>query len=112
VNVDLDYTKPAGTTADGRVLPEKHFYSVTEGKTNLALQLVERGLAKVVFHSDENRSPIYQSLVVAEKHAQTKGKGVWKSGKSEVHHVNDLTTKDGDKKGVDLKKAKQVCLHS
>jgi len=108
VNVELDYTKPAGTTADGRALPEKHFYTVTDGKINVALQLVERGLAKVVFHSDENRSPIYQSLVVAEKQAQSKGKGVWRAGKSEAHHINDITIRDGDKKGVDVKKAKQV----
>jgi staphylococcal nuclease domain-containing protein 1 len=83
-----DYVRPA---KDG--LPEKPFWSVYHEKKNVSLELVERGLAKVIDHRGGNndRSPDYEELVMAEHKAQKKNAGLFSSrAKRPVFHFQDL----------------------
>jgi staphylococcal nuclease domain-containing protein 1 len=63
VHVIIDYVKPA---QDG--FEEKHCATIKIGDSNIAQQLVERGLASIIRHrkDDENRSQAYDQLMIAE----------------------------------------------
>ena len=53
--------------------------TVTQNNKNVALMVVENGWASVIRHrrDDEDRSPIYDELLVAEQEAQKEEKGMW-----------------------------------
>eukprot|EP01094_Clydonella_sp_ATCC50884_P018199 TRINITY_DN3321_c1_g1_i1.p1 TRINITY_DN3321_c1_g1~~TRINITY_DN3321_c1_g1_i1.p1 ORF type:complete len:910 (-),score=401.87 TRINITY_DN3321_c1_g1_i1:235-2778(-) len=120
VQARKDYVREAMTTRDGRELPERSFYSVFyDGSKNVSLELVEAGLARVMSHSDSNRSADYQDLVMAEKQAQSKSKGIWKynqksgktsSGEAYSFKLNDLTVREKkeDGKTADNRKSRQL----
>lgn len=61
---------------DAKPLPERSFWTVYVGdkeKTNIAVALVDQGLATVVQHrGDEDRSREYELLVLAENNAKSK----------------------------------------
>ncbi|KAL4896025.1 hypothetical protein BDV59DRAFT_171853 [Aspergillus ambiguus] len=58
---------------------ERDVATVMSGNTNIALALVEAGYASVIRHrqDDDDRSPDYDSLLIAEADAQKDGKGMW-----------------------------------
>ena len=58
---------------------ERDVATVIQGNTNVALGLVEAGYASVIRHrqDDDDRSPDYDSLLIAEADAQKDGKGMW-----------------------------------
>lgn len=93
VRVRHAYTRPAIKTSSGQELPERDYYSVFQGKADIAKQLVERGFAKVINHRDnEERSPSYGDLLLAEASAKKKSKGVHApSNKVPIHRVTDLS---------------------
>jgi staphylococcal nuclease domain-containing protein 1 len=74
VNVVIDYIKPK----EGE-FEERECATVTlPNGSNVALLLVEKGLAGVIRHrrDDEDRSPAYDSLLAAEQKAATEEKGI------------------------------------
>eukprot|EP01113_Clastostelium_recurvatum_P025617 TRINITY_DN3083_c0_g1_i3.p1 TRINITY_DN3083_c0_g1~~TRINITY_DN3083_c0_g1_i3.p1 ORF type:complete len:975 (+),score=300.57 TRINITY_DN3083_c0_g1_i3:47-2926(+) len=93
VKCSQDYIRPAGKAADGKALPERSFWTVYVDKMNIAIALVENGYATVVQHrGDDDRSPDFQELVLAEQSAQSKSKGLHAPrDKAPAHRVNDLT---------------------
>lgn len=74
VKVSIDGKKPA---ADN--FPEREVATVLVNGKNVALQLVEAGYASVVRHrrDDTDRSPDYDSFLLAEEVAQKDEKGMW-----------------------------------
>lgn len=76
VKVTIDGKKAAN---DG--YEERDVATVTVNGQNAALMLVEAGYASVIRHrrDDEDRSPNYDSLLLAEETAQKEGKGMWAS---------------------------------
>jgi staphylococcal nuclease domain-containing protein 1 len=58
---------------------EREMATVTHNGKNIALLLVENGLASVIRHrhDDPDRSPIYDDLLQAEQQAQQEQKGMW-----------------------------------
>jgi len=112
VRLVLDYARVPRNSTE-----KKEFYTVFLEKSNIALFLVEKGLAKVISHSPEElRSPYYDALVLTEKKAQKKGKGVHGNPEqAPIHRFNDLTvppqqsekankSKDPNNKQTDPKK--------
>jgi len=70
---------------------------------NMALSLVNQGLANVTRHrSGEDTSAIYEELLAAEKAALDEKKGIHKSGQAAPRRMNDLTTKDSAKRAKDM----------
>jgi staphylococcal nuclease domain-containing protein 1 len=91
VTVRRDYVR-----ASRNDLPEKAFFSVLVGGKNVAVSLVESGLATVVEHSaSDDRSGEYDQLLQAETRAKAERRGVW-SDKVPAHKLNDLTVQDRD----------------
>src|SRR3989338_9179762 len=92
VRVRFDYLRPAIKT-ERTNLPEKTFYSIFIGQSNIAQLLIEQGLASLANHSDnEPRSPDYQELVLAEADAKKARRGIHGNPKNfPIHRVNDLT---------------------
>ncbi|KAF8460328.1 hypothetical protein BDZ91DRAFT_739571 [Kalaharituber pfeilii] len=74
VRVWIDGKRPA---TDG--YEEREMATVVFGDKNIALGLVEAGLASVIRHrrDDEDRSPIYDELLDAEDRAQSSGIGMY-----------------------------------
>ncbi|KAI9753075.1 MAG: hypothetical protein M4579_005347 [Chaenotheca gracillima] len=74
VRVNIDATRPAQDGFDAREMA-----TVTYNDKNVALLLVENGWASAVRHrrDDEDRSPIYDELLIAEEAAQKDQKGMW-----------------------------------
>lgn len=74
VKVSINGKKPA---TEG--FEEREVATVVQGNTNVALALVGAGYASVIRHrqDDEDRSPEYDSLLIAEAEAQKDGKGMW-----------------------------------
>ncbi|PRP74122.1 hypothetical protein PROFUN_06447 [Planoprotostelium fungivorum] len=104
VRVVLDYVRPAGAGKRGNeVLPERPYFSVYLDKTNIAVDLVEHGLATVQPHkSGEQRSRDYEYLLFAEERAKKAHKGVHQDHeKAPIVNIADLSQKD------QLAKAKQ-----
>ncbi|KAE8151115.1 hypothetical protein BDV25DRAFT_153217 [Aspergillus avenaceus] len=74
VKVTINGKKPANEGYE-----ERDVATVVHGNTNIALALVEAGYASVIRHrqDDDDRSPDYDSLLIAEADAQKDGKGMW-----------------------------------
>ena len=74
VKVTIDGKKAASEGYE-----EREVGTVTVNGKNVALMLVEAGYASVIRHrrDDEDRSPDYDSLLLAEETAQKDEKGVW-----------------------------------
>ncbi|KAJ5908470.1 RNA-induced silencing complex nuclease component Tudor-SN [Penicillium taxi] len=74
VMVSVNGKKPANEGYE-----EREVATVIQGNTNLGLALVEAGYASVIRHrmDDDDRSPDYDSLLVAEAEAQKEGRGMW-----------------------------------
>ncbi|OAP57079.1 hypothetical protein AYL99_09192 [Fonsecaea erecta] len=74
VKVSIDGKKPASEGFE-----EREVATVTVGGKNVALALVEAGYASVIRHrrDDDDRSPDYDALLLAEESAQKDGKGMW-----------------------------------
>ncbi|PYH48768.1 putative transcription factor (Snd1/p100) [Aspergillus saccharolyticus JOP 1030-1] len=74
VKVTVNGKKPATEGYE-----ERDVATVVQGNTNIALALVEAGYASVIRHrqDDDDRSPEYDSLMLAEAEAQAEGKGMW-----------------------------------
>ncbi|KAF7589943.1 hypothetical protein BBP40_003482 [Aspergillus hancockii] len=74
VKVTINGKKPANEGYE-----ERDVATVVHGNTNIALALVEAGYASVIRHrqDDDDRSPDYDSLLIAESDAQKDGKGMW-----------------------------------
>jgi len=90
VKVVLDYHGQLPTA--NQKMEKRAFYSVFLDKTNIAMLLVERGLAYVVSHrQNESRSPDYDTLLLAERKAVKKGKGVYGKEAPPTYRYSDLT---------------------
>uniref|UniRef100_A0AC34QNZ7 Staphylococcal nuclease domain-containing protein n=1 Tax=Panagrolaimus sp. JU765 TaxID=591449 RepID=A0AC34QNZ7_9BILA len=87
VKATIDYVQPKSDQ-----FPEKTCATVMVKGENIAAQLVERGLAKVVRHrqDDENRSSAYDSLLIAEQNAEKEKKALYSDKKPEPVRVQDL----------------------
>lgn len=74
VKVTIDGKKPA---TEG--FEEREVATITQANTNVAISLVEAGFASVIRHrrDDDDRSPEYDALLLAEETAQKAGKGMW-----------------------------------
>ncbi|KAL3475140.1 hypothetical protein BJX99DRAFT_230310 [Aspergillus californicus] len=74
VKVTIDGKKPANEGYE-----EREVATVVIGNTNVALALVQSGYASVIRHrqDDDDRSPEYDDLLIAETEAQKEGKGMW-----------------------------------
>lgn len=74
VKVTVNGKKPANEGYE-----ERDVATVVQNNANVALSLVEAGYASVIRHraDDDDRSPDYDSLLVAEADAQKDGKGMW-----------------------------------
>lgn len=73
VHVVVDYVKPAQDGFD-----ERECATITIRDKNIAHDLVERGYASVIRHrrDDEDRSPVYDTLMEAEQKAIADAKGI------------------------------------
>lgn len=112
VKVVHDYTstpyQPAGSN---KTLPARAFYSVyVNGKTNVAVRLVQRGLALVASHQEgDARSPDYKDLILAEKAAKQEQSGQHApKSKAPVIHLNDISNDSEAKNGPFLPALKRV----
>lgn len=76
VKVSVNGKKPATEGYE-----EREVATVVQGNTSVGLALVEAGYASVIRHrmDDEDRSPDYDGLLVAEADAQKEGRGMWSS---------------------------------
>lgn len=74
VKVSIDGKKPASEGFE-----EREVATVTVNGKNFALALVEAGYASVIRHrrDDDDRSPEYDALLLAEETAQKDEKGMW-----------------------------------
>ena len=74
VKVSIDGKRPA---SEG--FKERDVATVIFNSKNVALQLIESGYASVIRHKrdDNDRSPDYDSLLLAEEAAQKEEKGMW-----------------------------------
>jgi len=80
----------------------KNYFSIYEGKNNVALDLVRQGFANVINHidPDQPRSAEYRDLVAAEREAQKNGLGLHTKNKPTPLVVNDLSTANEKKKSI------------
>lgn len=76
VKVSVDGKKPASEGYE-----EREVATITLNEKNVALQVIEAGYASVIRHrkDDDDRSPDYDALLLAEEAAQKDGKGMWSS---------------------------------
>lgn len=76
VKLSVDGKKPATEGYE-----EREVATVSQNDKNMALALVEAGYASVIRHrrDDDDRSPEYDVLLLAEEAAQKEGKGMWAS---------------------------------
>ncbi|KAH8423541.1 putative transcription factor (Snd1/p100) [Aspergillus melleus] len=74
VKVTINGKKPANEGYE-----EREVATVIHGNTNVSLALVEAGYASVIRHrqDDQDRSPDYDDLLIAEAEAQKEAKGMW-----------------------------------
>ncbi|KAJ5689195.1 RNA-induced silencing complex nuclease component Tudor-SN [Penicillium macrosclerotiorum] len=74
VKVTVNGKKPATEGYE-----EREVATVVQGNTNVGLALVEAGYASVIRHrmDDDDRSPDYDDLLIAESEAQKEGRGMW-----------------------------------
>ncbi|XP_031552715.1 staphylococcal nuclease domain-containing protein 1-like [Actinia tenebrosa] len=88
VSVKIDYIKPAN---DG--FPERTFATITSGGVNVAEALISKGFATVLRHrqDDDQRSSLYDELLVAETRAIKNSKGMHNKKEPPIHRVADLS---------------------
>ncbi|KAA8647033.1 hypothetical protein EYZ11_005272 [Aspergillus tanneri] len=88
VKVTINGKKPASEGYE-----ERDVATVTHGNTNLALALIEAGYASVIRHrqDDQDRSPDYDSLLIAEADAQNEGRGMWSPKPPKVKQYQDYS---------------------
>lgn len=88
VKVTVDGKKPATEGYE-----ERDVATVVQGNTNVALALVGAGYASVIRHrqDDEDRSPDYDSLIIAEAEAQKDGKGMWSQKPPKPKQLQDYS---------------------
>lgn len=88
VKVSIDGKKPASEGFE-----EREVATVTVGGKNIALALVEAGYASVVRHrrDDDDRSPDYDALLLAEETAQKDEKGMWSPKPPAVKQYQDYS---------------------
>ncbi|OAL36070.1 hypothetical protein AYO20_04732 [Fonsecaea nubica] len=88
VKVSIDGKKPASEGFE-----EREVATVTVGGKNVALTLVEAGYASVIRHrrDDDDRSPDYDALLLAEESAQKEGKGMWSDKPPAAKHYQDYS---------------------
>lgn len=88
VKVTIDGKKPATEGYE-----EREVATVVQGNVNIALVLVAAGYASVIRHrqDDEDRSPDYDSLLIAEAEAQKDGKGMWASKPPKTKQLQDYS---------------------
>ncbi|CAH8845791.1 unnamed protein product [Trichobilharzia szidati] len=89
VTVHVDYIQPkTPNTVDERICA-----TVQTENTNLALDLVSKGLASVIRYRNANdsRTAFYADLLGAEEIAQSKGLGMYSKQDPPVHRIADLT---------------------
>jgi hypothetical protein len=68
-------------------------------QSNIAVQLVARGLATVVRHRlDDDRAAAYDALLAAEVKATTEKKGLHSTHEAPVRHLNDLSAREAAQK--------------
>lgn len=88
VKVTVNGKKPANEGYE-----EREVATVVQGNTNIGLALVEAGYASVIRHrmDDDDRSPDYDSLLVAEAEAQKDGRGMWSPKPPKVKQYQDYS---------------------
>ncbi|BCS19058.1 putative transcription factor (Snd1/p100) [Aspergillus puulaauensis] len=88
VKVTINGKKPATEGYEQREVA-----TVVLGNTNIALALVQTGYASVIRHrqDDDDRSPEYDDLLIAEAEAQKDGKGMWSSKPPKVKQYQDYS---------------------
>lgn len=88
VKVTVNGKKPATEGYE-----EREVATVVQGNTNIGLALVEAGYASVIRHrmDDDDRSPDYDSLLVAEAEAQRDGRGMWSTKPPKVKQYQDYS---------------------
>ncbi|KAL4784176.1 hypothetical protein BJX76DRAFT_327918 [Aspergillus varians] len=88
VKVTINGKKPATEGYEQREVA-----TVVLGNTNIALALVQTGYASVIRHrqDDDDRSPDYDDLLIAEAEAQKEGKGMWSSKPPKVKQYQDYS---------------------
>ncbi|KAH8701775.1 putative transcription factor [Talaromyces proteolyticus] len=88
VKVTIDGKKPATEGYE-----ERDVATVVQGNTNLALYLVEAGYASVIRHrqDDDDRSPEYDALLVAEDSAKSEEKGMWATKPPKAKQYQDYS---------------------
>lgn len=88
VKVTINGKKPATEGYEQREVA-----TVVLGNTNIALALVQTGYASVIRHrqDDDDRSPEYDDLLIAEAEAQKDGKGMWSSKSPKVKQYQDYS---------------------
>jgi staphylococcal nuclease domain-containing protein 1 len=107
VRVVLDYVRAAsaapGTTGGNRgagAAEDRAYYTVYSNDHNIAVNLVDQGLARVMqYRAGEDRTQDYEALVMAENNAKEKNKGLYgPTSKAPVRHINDLCVEFTDSK--------------
>jgi hypothetical protein len=94
VKVMVDYVRALGQAG----AQERAFCTVLHDRQNVAVRLVEEGLAKVVSHrQDEKRASQYDQLLAAEQGARAKGKGMHGKAEPPGTHPPTTTTKQKTK---------------
>ncbi|KAK2836853.1 hypothetical protein FQN49_006656, partial [Arthroderma sp. PD_2] len=98
VKVTINGKKPASEGFE-----EREVGTVLVGNANVAVSLVEAGYASVIRHrrDDDDRSPDYDSLLLAEEKAQKDEKGMWSSKPPKVKQFQDYSES--------VQKAKMEC---
>jgi len=88
VKVSIDGKKPASEGFE-----EREVATVTVNGKNVALALVEAGYASVVRHrrDDDDRSPEYDALLLAEEAAQKDEKGMWSAKPPSAKQYQDYS---------------------
>ena len=88
VKVIIDGKKPATEGYE-----ERDVATVIQGNQNVALTLVAGGYASVIRHrqDDDDRSPDYDSLLIAEAEAQKDGKGMWAAKPPKPKQLQDYS---------------------
>ncbi|KAJ5495339.1 hypothetical protein N7539_000455 [Penicillium diatomitis] len=88
VKVTITGKKPANEGYE-----EREVATVIQGNTDIALALVEAGYASVIRHrmDDDDRSPDYDSLLVAEAEAQQEARGMWSPKPPKVKQYQDYS---------------------
>jgi len=88
VKVSVDGKRPA---TEG--FEEREMATIVQNNKNVALALVEEGFASVLRHrmDDNDRSPIYDELLIAEETAQSDGRGMWSSKAPETKQPVDYS---------------------